>query len=398
MTDLLLLKPVTEEAERSPEMRYLASCVLAAARRSFGAVEVVACRPGSGGQAASLPEGVPVLVFGQENLHLGAESFASMRRALAAGANLVVPERLASFDLAGEAPSYTLQGFERLERRLLEEQSGLAARPRSHLPVALFSPAFFAAHLRPMPLARLLAEEGLLEKLDPAAAAPVAAGIFHDYIDYYGEVRDDILPFVPEGVRDVLEVGCGRGVTGELLQQRLGCRVTGVEMNPEVAKQAARHLDRVIVGDVEALEIEGRFDAVVATELFEHLCYPEAFLEKMRRLLRPGGRIVLSVPNVGHYSVVEDLLAGRWDYLPIGLLCYTHFRFFTRATLVSWLERLGFSQYEIVAQTTELPERFAGPSGLSGLSDHFEIDRESLRTKGFYVVVRVDSASPGNRS
>ena len=47
----------------------------------------------------------------------------------------------------------------------------------------------------------------------------------------------------------------------------------------------------------------------------------------------PGGRLVLSVPNVGHWAVVEDLLAGRWDYLPIGLLCYTHYRFFTRRTL-----------------------------------------------------------------
>ena len=45
---------------------------------------------------------------------------------------------------------------------------------------------------------------------------------------------------------------------------------------------------------------------------------------------------IFSIPNVGHYSIVEDLIAGRWDYLPIGLLCYTHFRFFTRHTLADW--------------------------------------------------------------
>jgi len=100
--------------------------------------------------------------------------------------------------------------------------------------------------------------------------------------------------------------------------------------------------------------------------------------------VRPGGRIVLSVPNVGHAAIVEDLLAGRWDYLPIGLLCYTHFRFFTRRTLASWLERLGFARYQIVAQTTALAEeRFAR------LADAFEVDLESLRTKGFYVVIEV---------
>ncbi len=382
MTDLLWIQLVTEEAARSPEMRYLASCVMADARRVFGAVEAVTWRPGTAAPPADFPGDVPVLVCGQDNVHLGARSLARMRRSLAEGAGAVVPERLAGVDLDAEPPPYTLRSFERLEQRLLAEQSGRRPRRRSHLPVALFSPAFFAAHLGQVPVPRLLAEAGLLEELDLLDEL-VVAGIFHDYIDYYGEVRGDVLQFIPDDVRDVLEVGCGRGATGALIQQRLGCRVTGVELNPEVAKEAAGRLDRVIVGDVEDLEIEERFDAVVATELFEHLRYPETFLEQMRRLLRPGGRIVLSIPNVGHYSVVEDLLAGRWDYLPIGLLCYTHFRFFTRATLSSWLERLGFSSYEIVAQSTELPERVAG------LADRLEVDLESLRTKGFYVVVTV---------
>ena len=381
MTSLLLINFLTEEAERSPEMRYLASCVRADARRVFGEVEMVSWRPGVAAPEAAFPDDIPVLVMGQENIHLGAQSLARMQRALADGADVVVPERLASFDLDAGAQTYTLRGFETLERRLLAQQADTRASLRSHLPVALFSPGF-AAHLRELPLARLLVEEGLLEA-QGLADDVVVAGIFHDYIDYYGEVRGDILPFVPDGVRDVLEVGCARGLTGELIKQQRGCQVTGVELNPEVAKDAARRLDRVIVGDIEELEIDGPFDAVVATELFEHLNYPETFLENMRRLIRPGGRIVLSVPNVGHYSILEDLMAGRWDYLPIGLLCYTHFRFFTRATLASWLERLGFSHYEIVAQTTELPERFAG------LADRFEIDLESLRTHGFYVVANV---------
>ena len=45
------------------------------------------------------------------------------------------------------------------------------------------------------------------------------------------------------------------------------------------------------------------------------------------QVLPPGGVVVLSVPNVGHWSVVADLLAGRWDYLPAGLVCVTHLRF-----------------------------------------------------------------------
>lgn len=372
MADLLLLRYETPAAARSPELRYSSSCLRAAARQVFGRVEEVRWHPGLG-DGPRLPEGLPALVVGHENVHLGARSLEAMKAALAGGARVVVPDRLASFELAEEV--HTLRGFERVEARLVAGDLAPRERRRSHLPVALVAGPCVASRSP----AALLTDPELLDE-EPV----VHAGIFHDYVDYYGEVREDVLPYVPAGVAEVLEIGCGRGLTGALLQERLGCRVTGVELNPEVARDAATRLHRVLVGDVETLEIDGSFDAVVATELFEHLCYPEAFLEKMRTLVRPGGRIVLSVPNVGHASIVEDLLAGRWDYLPIGLLCYTHFRFFTRRTLASWLERLGFARHEIVAQTTAVPEeRFAR------LADVFEVDLESLRTKGFYVVLEV---------
>ncbi len=372
MTDLVLVRPRSEEALRSPELTYLRSTVEASTRSVYA--KVAEAWPGDGGAA--------LLVVAQENVHLGPASLERMRASLDGGAAVAVASRLASFPLLEEAPPiYTLRGFERLERRLLDEGHEPRERSSSHLPVALFASAA-VERLRGLSVdellgrGELLAETGLLD-------STVYAGVYHDYIDYYGEVRDDVLPLLGDGVRDVLEVGCGRGATGALLQERLGCRVTGVELNPEVAREAERRLHRVLVGKVEELTFDERYDAVVATELFEHLSYPEAFLDKMRGVLNPGGRIVLSVPNVGHYSIVEDLAAGRWDYLPMGLLCYTHFRFFTRATLESWLARAGFSEWEILAQTTELPERFRS------LPPSFETDEESLRTKGFYVVVRI---------
>jgi 2-polyprenyl-3-methyl-5-hydroxy-6-metoxy-1,4-benzoquinol methylase len=172
-----------------------------------------------------------------------------------------------------------------------------------------------------------------------------------------------------------------------LIQERLGCRVTGVERHPGVAAEAARHLWRVIVGDILTVALDGQYDAIVASELFEHLPDPDAFLLKMKPLLKPGGRIVLSVPNVGHYSVVEDLLAGRWDYLPAGLLCYTHLRFFTRRTLSDWMARLEFDG-TIVGQMTDLPER------VERLAAACEGDADSLRTRGFYVIMRPAADSP----
>ena len=211
-----------------------------------------------------------------------------------------------------------------------------------------------------------------------------------------------MVPFLPEGTAEVLEVGCGRGATGGHLQDTLGCRVTGVELNPVVAEAAAQRLHRVVVGDVEeaatVAELGRRFDVLLALELFEHLVEPERFLERARELVKPGGRIVLSVPNVGHHSVVADLLAGRWDYLPIGILCYTHYRFYTRRTLADWLARCGFPDARLVPQRTEPPSWL--PQGADRLpGSGLPVDAESLATKGFYVLIDLpaDGSEPDGR-
>jgi SAM-dependent methyltransferase len=207
----------------------------------------------------------------------------------------------------------------------------------------------------------------------------VRAGLFHEFTDYYGATRDDVLPLIPDGVSEVLEIGCGRGRTGALLQDRLGCRVTGVELNPVIAEEAARRLHRVVCGDIEDLELTGEFDAVIATELFEHLVEPIGFLRTIRGLLRPGGTVVISTPNVGHYSLVRDLLHGRWDYLPVGLLCYTHLRFFTRSTITDLFDAAGFSRVSIEPQSGDVPDEFARWAEAQGG------DLESLAATGFWV-------------
>jgi len=351
MPTVVVLKPASAEVDGSPELRYLLGHVVLQAERAFGTAVLVR-------GADELPECDAVLLVGEGNVLVGEASLRAMRAALE-GAEVVVPTRLAAVGL--ERPVYTLRGFERVEAEFLA--AGEAKGEASLEPLAL---------LRPRALGRPLAE--------PAVAR---AGLFHEFIDYYGEVRGDVVPYLPRGARQVLEVGCGRGLTGEHLQRKTGCRVTGVELNPAVAAAARRRLHRVVVGDVEdaavAAEIGDGYDTLLALELFEHLVDPESFLQQARRFVRPGGRIVLSVPNVGHHSVVADLLAGRWDYLPIGILCYTHYRFFTRRTLEDWLARCGFPDAELVPQHTEAP---AWKTDLPS-------DEESLRTKGFWVLVDV---------
>jgi hypothetical protein len=64
---------------------------------------------------------------------------------------------------------------------------------------------------------------------------------------------------------------------------------------------------------------------------------------RVKPWLTPGGVVVASVPNVGHWSIVADLLAGRFDYIPYSLLSGTHVRHFTRATIRDLFEASGFA-------------------------------------------------------
>lgn len=373
---LLLLRRDRELYRAAPEFRYLASWLEAEARAAFGAIEVASLEPGALGVAARAAVDAVLLV--EDDLLATRVTLGALAAALDAGAPWAAPRTLteARNHLGAGAPVYTLRGFERLERAALADAESLAGAPPRGLPVSLWLPASLAAVCGGDP-------RGWLEAGAPAAGG-VATGLCHQFIPYYGEARDDVLPLLPEGLGEVLEIGCGDGTTGALLERRYGCRVTGVELNPHAATAAARRIHRVLAGDVERLELGGRFDLVLALELFEHLTDQEGFLARMRPLLGADGTLLLSVPNVGHGAIVEDLIAGRWDYLPIGLLCYTHYRFFTRATLAAWFERCGYTRVRFVPQRTEPPERLLAALDGSGL----EVDPESLATRGFYVLAQ----------
>ncbi len=129
---------------------------------------------------------------------------------------------------------------------------------------------------------------------------------------------------------EVLEVGTATGyLTSEMT--KLGCVVTGIEQDPEMARIAQQHCQKMIVGDVEHLEFSelGTYDAIVLGDVVEHLRNPREFLQKTGKLLKPGGKILMSLPNVANIWVRLNLLFGRFNYSRVGILDETHLRFFT---------------------------------------------------------------------
>lgn len=175
--------------------------------------------------------------------------------------------------------------------------------------------------------------------------------------------------------RRALDVGAADGFLAELLT-RQGWQVTALERDPEQAAKARGRCHEVIVADLDeaAPRLEGAFDAIVYGDVLEHLSDPLPALVALNRSLAPGGRILVSVPNVAHLWVRLSLLLGRWDYADRGILDRTHVRFFTQRSFTRFLGDAGLEIEELVATPAPLPlvvpTRFHGGvlDALHGLS------------------------------
>jgi SAM-dependent methyltransferase len=128
------------------------------------------------------------------------------------------------------------------------------------------------------------------------------------------ENRRTILGLVPRapGGR-LLDLGAGDGRFSSRLAQTAGAaEVVGVELVPERAAEARRHGIDVVEADLEQrLPFEdGSFDLIHANQVIEHLRGTDAFLGEIRRLLAPGGSVVLSTNNLSSWHNVLSLAAG----------------------------------------------------------------------------------------
>ncbi len=144
--------------------------------------------------------------------------------------------------------------------------------------------------------------------------------------------------------RDVLELGPAAGHVTRALTDR-HCRVTAIECDAEAAAELHGIAERVIVADLNDpdvfADLDAEFDFVLAGDVLEHLLHPCDVLRRVALLLRPGGEVVVSVPNVSHVDGRLSLMQGRWDYGPTGLLDNTHTRFFTLKSIRAMVDDAG---------------------------------------------------------
>ncbi len=167
----------------------------------------------------------------------------------------------------------------------------------------------------------------------------------NDFDAYTQLQRDEMLSFIPKNASTILDVGCALGLFGQLLKQKREVEVWGVEINESAASSAALKLDKVVCGAFNKhLNLPSKkFDCIIFNDVLEHLVDPYDALIFAKGLLQEGGTVVASIPNVRYFDNIWKLLVDKdWQYTQHGILDRTHLRFFTRRSILSTFETLGY--------------------------------------------------------
>ena len=164
---------------------------------------------------------------------------------------------------------------------------------------------------------------------------------------YYNNVRKEMLKYLPENAKKIIDIGCGNGALAYLVKQQNDAEVWGIELMEEEAKGAIKVLDKVIVGNcekhIDSLP-EYYFDVIYLNDVLEHLVDPYTVLEALKSKLAPSGVVISSIPNVRFFRTFSKVLFSKdWIYEGHGVMDKTHLRFFTSKSIKRMYEELGYT-------------------------------------------------------
>ena len=208
-----------------------------------------------------------------------------------------------------------------------------------------------------------------------------------------------------KGLR-VLDVGCGFATTSARIQA-LGNEVTGIESSADAVRVAGARLAHAVEADLQDLDAVARalggatFDVLIFADVLEHLPWPLGTLRRYLEFLDANGSVIISLPNVGLWSVRLAHLLGRWEYDETGVLDFTHLRFFTRRSARWLIGEAGLAPVNatynpgLVRPFVPLAKRIMGGAS-SGPSALLESAPYKLYLKTVYPIERaVASLWPG---
>jgi SAM-dependent methyltransferase len=272
-----------------------------------------------------------------------------------------------------------------LHRPATRGARGRAAAALRRAPRGISDDAWLGAHLDLEEMERAATDAGLaverivgegtsfcavlLRRRGAAPPSPngTGTGLVARYYDEFwsGEIErhyepdPKLLALILEGVTGAthcLDVGCGSCNSYAPELARRAASLVGVDISANaIAEARAAGFDARVVRDAAELPFaDESFDHVVCVEVLEHLFLPHRAIEEIRRVLRPGGRVVVSTPNLAYWRLRANALFGFWNPLGDELAAEQpwrdpHIRFFTMKTLERMLGMCGVAPIEIGA-------------------------------------------------
>lgn len=185
---------------------------------------------------------------------------------------------------------------------------------------------------------------------------------------YHDRVRTDVMELVPADAGKVLDMGGGIGASSAYLKAT--GKADHAVLVDQVANTVADGIDKAYAGNIEdpalidrVITENGPFDTILCLDILEHLRDPWTTVRQLKTGLRPGGVMIISVPNVSHYSVVGPLLLGKFELTDAGIKDRTHLRWFTRTSAIELAAQSGMKidcvQNNIYSRRDQLINRLA---------------------------------------
>ena len=164
--------------------------------------------------------------------------------------------------------------------------------------------------------------------------------------EYYKNDRPEMLRYIPENAKTILEVGCGSGnFSAQLVKE--GVETWGIEPFEQSAKEATEKLTKVLLGTLDEVLHDlpdNYFDAIVMNDVLEHLLEPWDAIVQLKEKLKKEGVLVTSIPNVRYSKNLFKMIFNRdWKYTDDLILDRTHYRFFTKKSIKRMFKDCGYT-------------------------------------------------------
>lgn len=174
---------------------------------------------------------------------------------------------------------------------------------------------------------------------------------------YFQGSRPDVVELIPGVNNRIIELGCGTGMTLQSARQAgKASEIVGIDIIDRLPQHD--QLTRYYQGDIDGLALDMEresFDVAICADVLEHLVDPWNTLKKLAALLKPGGILIVSIPNARDYTLALKLLfTGDFKYQSEGLLDKGHLRFFCKRNIIEMVHQAGFQIEKFIFRPQKL--------------------------------------------